>query len=241
MASLHSRFIRGNLAYWDTHRMRLVDAIGPDVVKWSLKADDFQDTGGTGTDPRGYVTTVVEAGAGGTSEAEASDEERVEVELVTDNAENDGISLQRVGEAFIFDSDHDIYFGIELQINDVDQTDILAGLCISDTALLGGMTDGVYFESVDGGAGVSTVTEKDSTETQTDNEGTLEDDTAMFLEFYWDGSTVYFFIDGVQVGTHTANIPDDELLTPSIEFLTGETTANRCKIHQARAIQVGRS
>jgi len=220
--------------------MRLVDVVGADVVKWELTADHFQANGGSGSDPAGYTTTVVEVGTG-TSEAEASDEENIVAELVTAANDNDGISLQLNGEAFSFDSDHDIYFGVKLEINDVDQTDILAGLCITDTTLLGGVSDGVYFESVDGVATVSTVAEQDSSETQSDSEGTLADDTAMTLEFYWNGAAVYFFIDGAQVGRVTANVPDDELLTPSIEFLTGEATANRCKIHWARAYQIGKS
>jgi hypothetical protein len=86
------------------------------------------------------------------------------------------------------------------------------------------------------------VTEKDSTETQTDSVGTLSDDTFHFLEFFFDGSSVYFFMDGSQGATiHTDNIPDDVALTFSMEFLTGEATANTCDIRQARAIQVGRT
>ena len=34
MANLHSRRIGGNLAYWDGHQKRLIDAIGPDVIKY---------------------------------------------------------------------------------------------------------------------------------------------------------------------------------------------------------------
>lgn len=235
--SIHSRYIRNNLAFYDTYRMRLIDAIGADVVKWELDAKDFQDSGGSGTDPRGYITTVVEAGAG-TSEAEASDESGVRVELVTAGNDNDGINLQLVGEAFQFASTRDIYFGISLEASDATQSDFLVGLAISDTTLLGGVSDGVYFECLDAGTGISTVTEKDSTETQSDDEGTFADDTAVVLEFYFDGTTVTFFIDGVNVGTSTTNIPDDEALTPSIHFLNGAAGAERMKIHWARAFAI---
>lgn len=237
MGSVRSRYVRQNLAFWESHRHRLVDAIGPDVVKWELDAKDFQDTGGSGTDPRGYVTTVVEVGTG-TSEAEASDEAGRRVELVTAANENDGINLQLVGEAFRLDG-RDIYFGIALEADEATQVDFLAGLCISNTDPLGGVTDGVYFEKLDGGTGISTVTEKDSTETQTDDEGTLAADTLVTLEFYFDGTTVYFYVNGSRVGTHAANIPDDEPLTPTIQFLTGEGSAHRMKIAWARAISIG--
>lgn len=236
MPTLHSRYVNGSLAFYDTHRMRIIDAIGTDVVKWDLKADDFQDTGGTGTDPRGYVTTVVEVGTG-TTEAEASDEDGVTVELVTAQNENDGITLQRVGEAFKA-SGRDIYFGISLESNDATQSDFLVGLAISDTDPLGGVTDGIYFEKLDGGTGISSVTEKDSTETQNDSLGTYANDTAVDLDIYYDdsASTVYFFVDGAQVATHTANIPDDEELTPTIQYLNGAGGGvDRVKIHWARA------
>ena len=61
------------------------------------------------------------------------------------------------------------------------------------------------------------------------------------LEFYWDGSSVYFYVDGTQASNiHTANIPDDEALRLSLEFLTGEAVANTCNVKWLRAIQIGR-
>lgn len=235
--SLRSRYVRGNLVYYDTHRMRVVDAIGPTVVKWILDAADFQPKGGTGTDPRGYTTTVVETGTA-TSEAEASDLATITAEFITDNAENDGIGIQLNGEAFR-PTKRDLYFGISIDINDVTQTDFIVGLSITDTTLLGGMTDGIYFRKVDGSASVSAVTEKDSIETETTGVNTMTDDTEVTLEFYFDGSSVYFFVNGVQQAIHTANIPDDEALTPSIEFLTGEAVANRLRVRWARAFSIG--
>ena len=236
--SVKSRYIRGNLAFYDTHRMRLVDAFGPDVVKWQANAQHAQDTAATGTQPSGYVTTLVEAGAGGDSDVEASDEVGFVWEIVTDNADNDGVNIQLNGEAFRLGA-RDVYFGIKLRADEATQDDFLVGLCISDTDLLGGMTDGVYFEKLDAGTGISTVTEKDSTETQSDDEGTFAADTDVTLEFYWDGTAVYFFVNGVEVGRVTANVPDDEELTPSIHFLTGEAVAHRMKVAWARAISIG--
>ena len=86
------------------------------------------------------------------------------------------------------------------------------------------------------------MTEKSSTETQNDSAGTLVDATDIILEFYHAGGTpdVEFFIDGVSVNTHTANIPDDVNLRLSLEFLNGEATANTCNFKWLRAIQIGR-
>ena len=241
MADTHSRFIRGNLAFYDTHRMRLVDAIGSGVIKWELRPDTagLQDQGATGTDPHGAVTTVVEAGAG-SSEMTASKTAGYAAELVSAAADNDGISVQFADENFELTAGQDLYFGIELEVDEATQVDWLVGLAITDTALLGGLSDGVYFEKLDVGTGISTVAEKDSTEIQSDSEGTFAAATLVFLEIYWDGSSLHFFIDGVEVGIVTTNIPDNEALRPSIEFLTGEAVAHTMKIRQARCIQIGR-
>ena len=50
------------------------------------------------------------------------------------------------------------------------------------------------------------------------------------LEFFYDGTNVEFFVNGTNVGSHTANIPNDELLTPSIHFLTGAPAAKTMTI-----------
>jgi len=234
---LHSRYIRGALAFYEGHRMRLVDATGSEVFKYELLPDILEPDG---TDPRGWTTTVVEAGGGGDTNFSENDTAGRVGTITTDNAENDGGSYQLQGAIFELTSDQDVYVGCELQINDVDQTDLFFGLAVTDTALLGGVADGVYFESVDGSAAISTVTEKSASETQNDSQGTLVDATDIILEFYFDGTSVYFFIDGVEVEIHTLTIPDDVSLRLSIEFLTGEAIANTCNIKWMRAIQIGR-
>lgn len=241
MASLHSRFVRGNLVYYHTHLRRLVDAIGPDVIKYELHQRDVQANAGTGTDPYGWTTTVVEAGLGGTSEVTASNTAGYVWELLTDNAENDGISLQLNGESFELTSDQDLYCGMEFEINDVTQTDFFFGLAITDTAILGGVTDRIGFESLDGSTDLKFMLEKDSTETLSSSLHTLANDTLVFVEFYWDGTGVEAFVDGASVATPAVtNLPNDEALRLSMEFLTGEATANTMKIRQGRIIQIGR-
>ncbi|RJQ29210.1 hypothetical protein C4571_02130 [Candidatus Parcubacteria bacterium] len=233
MADVHSKWINGQLVFWDTYEYRWVDAIGPDVVKYcnhfvNLPVDD---TTGNPTEftttETGVNTVVISTTAGG------------RLLLTTGATENNGISMQLTGEAFKLESNKPLYFGTKLQVNDADQVDLFIGLCITDTDLAGGMTDGVYFESLDESASISCVTEKDSTETQTDSTGTLVDATDKTLEFYWDGSTyIHFYIDGTLVASSSTNIPTDEELTLSIELLTGEGTANTCSIDWVRVIQI---
>jgi len=237
--ALHSRHIRGALAFHESsNRHSLVHAIGQDVYEYELTSDNLN---ATTVDPSGWTATVVEAGSG-TSEFDANNTAGRVGTITAAANEDDGAQYQLLGENFELTSDQDIYAGVELQIDDVDQTDILFGICVTDTTLLGGMTDGVYFESLDGAATISTVTEKDSTETQNDSAGTLVDATDIKLELYFDGSasTVYFYIGGSLVNTHTANIPNDESLTLSLAFLTGEAVANTCNVKWLKAIQIGR-
>ena len=245
MADVVGQRIRGNLTYFDfgAHRRRLVDAIGPDVIKHLAASSDFQENGATGTDPPGWTTTVVEAGGGGSSEAQATREAGATFELLTDNADNDGISIQRNGEVFELTADQDLYFGCKVKCNDVTQSDWFLGLAITDTAILGGATDRIGFETVDATTGLDFVVEKDSTQTASEDVGTLVDDTYIELEFYWDGgkSTLQVFVDGVAVtAPATTNLPNDEALRLSLEFLTGEAVAQTLTFQYLRVIQIGR-
>ena len=239
MADIIGQRIAGNIVYIDRskHLRRLVDAIGPDVIKFSEKfvrplisaADTVLD----------FTATLVEAGAG---ESTITKPDGVDGGLLftTDAAENDGISLQLKGESFKLTTGcKALYFYARLQANEATQLDWLTGLCITDTTLLGGMTDGIYFEKLDGNTTMSCTTEKNSTETQTDSIGTFAAATDVEVEFYYDGAAVEFFVNGASVARHTTNIVDDEDLTPSIEVLTGEAVAHTLTLKEMRAIQIG--
>jgi hypothetical protein len=234
MANVHSKRVLGNLIFYDTTHQRWLQGIGPDVRTYIL------DTAGepfAGADnPSSMTVTLVEAGAGETTVA-LSDNTLL---ITADANENDGANLQVTGEAFDLASGNYVYFGINFQTNDATQTDILAGLCITDTTLLGGMTDGIYFECLDASTDINFVLEKDSTETTSASAiGTLADATNITLEFLFDGSNVDSWVDGtLQTRLATTNLPDDEQLTPSIHFLTGEAVANTMTVNWMRAIQV---
>ena len=228
----------GAIIYWDTHCKRITDVIYPGAFKFRLSPAELNaDT----VDPEFWTTTVVEAGAG-TSEFNPSDLIDFIGALITAANDNDGINTQLLGEAIKFDSSHHSYFGIRFKINDVTQSDFILGLCIVDTTLLGGMTDGVYFRSVDTAATVTFVAEKDSTETETASIATIVDDTVVDLEFYWDGTKLEAFVNGVSVYYDTpANLPDDEELRVSMHFLTGEAVAQTLNIQKLDVFQWGRA
>ncbi len=222
---------------------RWYDAFGPGVAKYvtsfnSLPADDQT------TDPTEFVNTVVEAGAGSSS-AVLGDVAGGALIITTAANEDDGFSMQlgnpNSGEwVQLNGSNYHTYFGIRFQGNDVDQSDFFFGLAVTDTALLGGVTDGVFFRSVDATGVVNFVLEKDSVETST-AVGTLVDDTYFTAEFYHDGTNVMVYVNGDLVTTIADtddNFPDDEALRLSMEFLTGEAVANTCQIDWVRLIHI---
>jgi hypothetical protein len=239
MGQVHSKRIAGNYVEYQDHEKRLIDARGTDVIKLF---EDFVLCGAVASDSvPGWTTTLVEAGAGESTVA-LQDGSGGELLITTDANEDDGAQIQKAAEAFGFStSQKATYFGIRMKAGEATQSDFLVGLCITDTTLLGGMSDGVYFRKVDGSTAVSFVTEKDSTETEATGVLTFAADTYYLLEFYFDGTSIEAFVDGVKVAQHTTNIPDDELLTPSIAFLSGNAAAETMTVDWVRAIQIGRS
>jgi hypothetical protein len=241
VANLIKQRISGNFVTIDLakHRRRFIDAEGPDVIK---VLERFLNPILAAADaPVGYTVTLVEAGAG---ESTITKPDGVDGGLLftTDANEDDGINFQLAGESFKASSSCQLlYFYARFKASEATQIDWLIGLCITDTTLLGGMTDGIYFEKLDGGTGISFVTEKNSTETQTDSLGTFAADTEVEVEFVYDkaSATVYAFINGAQVAAHTTNIVDDEDLTPSLHVLAGSAAARTFTWKEYRAIQIG--
>jgi len=236
MPQVRSRRISGNLAYWSTHQKRILDATGEGVVKYITDFTSFPVDDTTG-DPTEYTTTVVEAGSGNTTIA-STDASGGQVLITTAANENDGGSYQLLSESFKTDG-NELYFGTSIATNEATQSDVLIGLSVTDTAMLGGLANGIYFECLDGATGISAVTESGSSETQSDSLGTLADDTFIQLEFYYNGSNVEFFINGSSVATHTATIPSTEMRV-SFEYLTGAASAKTMTLDWIRCIQFGR-
>lgn len=228
----------GNLVYIDrgAHLKRLLDAIGPDVIKY---IDDF--VGGPGADAAFdtfWTVTRVEAGAGESTVAKTDGAGGLLL-LTTDNAENDGLNLQLLGESFKLASTAALYFGIRMKLSEATQSDFFAGLAITDTDILGGVTDRIGFQKLDGATDVKAMLEKDGTETLSAALATLDTEYHIF-EFYFDGTTVEFFIDGVSVATPAVtNLPNDEELRPTIQVLTGAAAAITATIDWVRCIQIG--
>jgi hypothetical protein len=219
--SIHSTYIGGSLAFYQGHRHRIVGAIG-DGVTWYSFQPQFANEGTT--DPTGWTATVVEVGTG-TSEWNAANGERGTSTITTAANENDGYSAQLIGEQFKLDAGNFVYFRLKAQLDKATQSDFFAGLAITDTAILAGVSDRIGFEKLDGSTALSFAAEKDSTQTLTTGLLTVEDGTDFDLEFVWDGRdlTLYSYVNGAYASeqTVTTNVPNDEELRLSIEVLSG--------------------
>src|SRR3990167_570324 len=204
MANTHTSRTLGAVVMWDTHRKRLIEAFGANVVK------DIIDFNGGEPHNAGeldltWTVTRVEAGAGESTFAVIDGVGGIG-RITTDAAENDGINAQRIGEAYELTADQDLFLG----------------LAITDTDILGGVTDRIGFEKLDGAADLTFMVEKNSTETLSASLYTVVAATAFDAEFYWDGpnNTLEVFVNGVSVATPAlTNLPNDEALRLSLQFL----------------------
>ena len=222
--TMHSYWSGRNQIFYDTKRYRVVDVRGPGL----LARVDLADVVAT-EDPPGWVTTVVEAGAG-TTELSGSPTSGFIARITNAGNDNDGGQYQAPGQAFRCVTADRWYAGLQFKSSEETQHDLMFGVCATDTTLLGGVADGAYMETLDGGTGISVVAEKNDTETQTDSLGTA----ALVLtewEMYWDGDSIHYLIDGVEIAdVSSGNIPDDEPLRVSIAFLNGEVAAHTLDI-----------
>lgn len=192
-----------------------------------------------------WTITTTEAGAGSASEA-LTNAAGGQLLITNDAADNDHDFFQLPAEAFKLVAGKRFYFGIRFKTNDATETDIIAGLVITDTTPLA-HTDGIAFIKDDGDTNIDLTVTKDSTETEVAAVGTLADDTFVTLEFYYDGRTdtdgaisadsvVQIFVDGTRVAAAAlTNMPDDEELTLTFGIQNGAAAAKTLTVDWVRA------
>lgn len=185
-----------------------------------------------------WTITTTEAGVGSATEALTNADGGVLL-VTNDDADNDADFFNKVGESFLMASGKKSRFKIRLMTNDATQSDIIAGLQITDTTPLA-VSDGIFFRKDDGAAAVTLVIVKDSTETESATIATMADDTMIDLEFIYDGkSKIEVFVDGALVLTQTTltNLPDDEELTISFGIQNGEAAAKTLSVDYILAVK----
>ena len=178
-----------------------------------------------------WTITTTEDGTGSASEALADGDGGVL--LVTNAAgDNDHDFFQLVKEGFKFESGKQIGFHVRFKTNAATQTDIVAGLQLTDTTPLD-VTDGIFFLKSDGAATISFIVEKDSTQSTLTLPNSLADDTFMTLGFIYDPKDQKFhvFQNNVLAGTVVStNAPDDEELTLSFGIQNGAAAAKTLSV-----------
>lgn len=233
--------IMGSIVFRDrSTQHRWVDAIGGKATVYDMakQLHTIGPSGGSGVDPSGWTTTVVEVGSG-TTEFVQSTTAGVLATITTAANDNDGGNYQLQSD-FELASTNRIYMGARLKISDVTQSDLFFGLAVTDTDVLGGVTDGVYAECLDASASLAFVLEKDSTETTDSAVATLADDTWVWIEIVWEGTYARLIVDGVEVSKPTTldNLPDDVSLRPTLQFLNGAAGAETLDISHFRVISL---
>jgi hypothetical protein len=197
-----------------------------DPTDYHVWFDDFDKL--TAAD---WTITTTEAGAGDASEAISNADGGVLL-ITNDAADNDADFFQWTKETFKFVSGKRLYFAIRFKTSDATQSDIVAGLQITDTTPLA-VTDGIYFRKDDGDANLDFVVVKDSTATTQTAFSTLANDTWVKLAFYYDGSGSDIDVlvnDEVVASSVLTNVPDDEELTISFGIQNGEAVAKTMSV-----------
>jgi hypothetical protein len=178
-----------------------------------------------------WTITTTEDGTGSATEALADGDGGVL--LVTNAAgDNDHDFFQLVKEGFKFESGKQIGFHTRFKTNDATQTDIVAGLQLTDTSPLD-VTDGIFFLKSDGAATISFIVEKDSSQSTLTLPNSLADDTFMTLGFIYDPKDQKFHVyqNNVLAGTVVStNAPDDEELTLSFGIQNGAAAAKTLSV-----------
>jgi len=153
--------------------------------------------------------------------------------LVTNAAgDNDHDFFQLVKEGFKYESGKQLAFHVRFKTNDATQSDIVAGLQLTDTTPLD-VTDGIFFLKSDGAATISFIVEKDSTQSTLTLPNSLADDTFMTLGFVYDPKDQKFHVyqNNVLAGTVVStNAPDNEELTVSFGIQNGAAAAKTLSV-----------
>lgn len=168
--------------------------------------------------------TVTETDAGATQALADGDGGLL---LITNTAaDNDLVALQKKGNSFTFSSGKRLFFEARFKVSDATQSDLVMGLQVTDATPLA-VANGVFFIKNDGAATVNLVLTKAGTSTTNSSVATMANDTFIRLGFFYDGSAMTYFVDGVNTGTSVVtNLPlSTTNLTVSFAIQNGEAAA----------------
>jgi hypothetical protein len=227
---INSIQVNGCSVFYDgDNPQRYVEAIGKNYAKFRMMTPEPLDD--TTADAVRFTTTVVEAGAGDTVTSNSLTAGEG-LKVVTAANEYDGINLTALGENFKLVAGKPLSFHSRLKIDDATQSDLLIGILETKTDnLTGGAhtinaanVEGLFFYKVDGGTTITAKSYKDGVQSSTANVATAIDTAMHDYDIFWDGTTVFFYFDGVLVTSTAASLPDGDL-TPTLAFRAGSAAA----------------
>lgn len=187
-----------------------------------------------------WTITATEAGAGSASQALSTTEVGGCLLITNDNADNDMVQMQRVGDAFKLAASKPLWFEAKAKVSDATDSDFFVGLSVTDTSIIASApSDHVSFLKADDAATVDFKTAKSSTTTTASAVATMVSDTFMRFGFFFDGAgSVRAYINGVLVATHTTNIPDTSNLRVSLAIQNGAAAIKTCTWDYFKVAQV---
>lgn len=139
------------------------------------------------------------------------------------------ITLQKIGEAFLPVVGKRFFARIKVRSPDVVNTQLLAGLAVTDTTP-SDATDGIYLYKADAAAAAVLIVRKNAT---TGSEslalGNMTADTWFTLDLFYDGGDrLYAAVNGTVVGylTYSTDYVPDTEVTPTLLNLNGAAGAS---------------
>ena len=257
---LHSRYINGNLAFWDTHQCRIIDAFGASVVKYinhfvSLPRDDttrnpaewkwVSDTATDGiTLPISMTGGVMQLATGGVD----NNETYLQLGGSTDVTNAPFIIAGAAGVA----NTRPLYFGIRCKMLEIADLGCFVGLAGEGAAVANFLVDdsGVIVDDDFIGFNILTATptawnltwRNAGQAVQTTTGAAVNAADYHIFEFFYDGATtVTFWVDGTasatQATTTAATFPFNEEMSPILAVKTGEAVLKRLQIDWLRILQ----
>jgi hypothetical protein len=208
-----------------------------DIQKWTIDGPGAKDD--TTAIPQDFVVTQT-----GTSPLTWSVLQGSALLFTTGGTDFNGINAQVNGSQFQLASGKPVYFGVKCTLSEATQSDFLVGLCGVDTTLtaassahaLAVSAGGVFFSKLDAVTQTTFQSWATNAVTNTANVATM-DTAAHIYEIYWDGTSLFAYLDGVLAATYTSGLPT-VVLTPSFVVRAGDGNARTLTVNWARAFQV---